>query len=92
MANAPDRPARRSFLEGLVLLPALAATLGGIALADSSKATKSAMHYQSSPNGSMQCAGCKFFIPGSDAKSDGTCQVVDGPISPAGYCTAYSAK
>jgi hypothetical protein len=47
MANAPDRPARRSFLEGLVLLPALAATLGGIAAADSSKATKSAMHYQS---------------------------------------------
>ncbi|MFZ1017628.1 MAG: hypothetical protein WAN39_07125 [Candidatus Cybelea sp.] len=92
MANAPDRPGRRSFLEGLVLLPALAATLGGIAAADSSKATKSAMHYQSSPSGSMQCSGCKFFIPGSDAKSDGTCQVVDGAISPTGYCMAYSAK
>ncbi|HEY1882762.1 MAG TPA: hypothetical protein VGG51_06960 [Candidatus Cybelea sp.] len=92
MPNASHRPDRRSFLEGLVLLPALAATLSGVAAADSSKASKSAMHYQSSPNGSMQCAGCKFFIPGSDAKSDGTCQVVDGAISPTGYCMAYSAK
>ncbi|HEX4014732.1 MAG TPA: hypothetical protein VHX17_12720 [Candidatus Cybelea sp.] len=92
MANAPLSLARRSFLECLVMLPALAAALGGIAAADSSKASKIAMHYQSSPNGSMQCSGCKYFSPGSDANSDGSCQIVDGSISPTGYCMAYSAK
>ncbi|HEY2476004.1 MAG TPA: hypothetical protein VGI19_14535 [Candidatus Cybelea sp.] len=92
MANAPDGPARRAFLEGLIILPALAVLLPATAAADSSKASKSAMHYQSSPNGTMQCSGCKFFIPGADAKSDGTCQVVDGSISPSGYCQAFSAK
>jgi len=83
---------RRTFLEGAIVLPALAAALTGVAAADASKAPQAQMHYQSTPSGNMHCALCKFFIPGKDATSNGTCQIVDGSISPNGYCMAYSPK
>ncbi|HVN69039.1 MAG TPA: high-potential iron-sulfur protein [Candidatus Binatia bacterium] len=85
-------PTRGRFLRSAILLPALASLAGAAALADSSKASPASMRYQTSPNGSMQCSGCKFFIPGQDAKSSGSCQIVDGSISPSGYCIAYVAK
>jgi len=83
---------RRSFLGSLIVLPLLAGALSSQAVADGAKASKDSMHYQTSPNSGMQCSGCRFFIPGQDAKSDGTCKIVDGAISPDGYCMAYAAK
>lgn len=82
---------RRAFLGGVVVLPALAGLLSAQARADG-KASQASMHYQTSPNNGMQCSGCNFFMPGQDASSDGTCKVVDGTISPHGYCMAYAAK
>ena len=82
----------RRVRSGLVILPALAALFAAPARADASKAPQASMHYQNTPNGDMRCALCKFFIPAQDAKSDGSCQIVDGSISPNGYCMAYSAK
>jgi High potential iron-sulfur protein len=83
--------ARIVFLRGIVVLPA-AGLLPQEALADASKASQSSMHYQSTPNDGKHCSLCQFFIPGQDATSNGTCQVVDGSISPNGYCVAFSAK
>jgi hypothetical protein len=83
---------RRSFIGGAVLLPALARALTAAAAADASKASQASMHYQTSPNGGAQCSKCQFFIPGQDAQSNGTCRIVDGSISPHGYCMAFSAK
>ena len=83
---------RGAFVKGIVVLPALAALLQAPAAADASKASQSSMHYQNTPNGEMHCSGCRFFIPGKDASANGTCQIVDGSISPNGYCMAYSAK
>jgi High potential iron-sulfur protein len=81
---------RRTFLDGIVLLP-FAAALSARARAQS-KASKASMQYQDSPKNGMHCAGCKFFIPASDAGAAGGCQIVDGSISPNGYCIAYNAK
>ena len=92
MSEACSGLTRRRFLESAVVLPLLTGALTAAAGADGSKASKDSMHYQSSPNGGMQCSGCKFFMPGQDAKSDGTCKIVDGAISPNGYCMAYVAK
>ena len=92
MNDARTGFSRRSFLGSVIALPLLAGAATTAAVADASKASKDSMHYQTSPNGSMQCSGCKFFIPGQDAKSDGTCKIVDGAISPNGYCMAYVAK
>jgi hypothetical protein len=92
MAERPQPLTRRTFLGGVVILPALASLLSAEASADASKASQASMHYQTSPNGNMHCSLCKYFIPGQDASSNGTCQVVDGSISPNGYCMAFNAK
>ena len=83
---------RAAFLEKAALLPVLAVVLNRAAHAQGAKSSKSAMHYQDSPNNGMQCSGCKFFTAGSDANASGSCAIVDGDISPHGYCIAYSAK
>jgi hypothetical protein len=83
---------RRTFVQGAVMLPALAGLLTARAPADASKASQVQMHYQTTPKDGMHCSLCKFFIPGQDAQANGTCQVVDGSISPNGYCIAYTAK
>jgi hypothetical protein len=92
MAERPQPLTRRTFLGAVVILPALASLLSAEASADASKASQASMHYQTSPNGNMHCSLCKYFIPGQDASSNGTCQVVDGSISPNGYCMAFNAK
>lgn len=44
----------------------------------------SAVQYQDQPKGSQRCSA--HFIPG------GQCKLVEGPISPNGWCIAYTAK
>ncbi|MGB8519681.1 MAG: high-potential iron-sulfur protein [Candidatus Tumulicola sp.] len=84
---------RRTFLAGAVVLPALAGLASIMpARADASKSSQASMHYQTTPNDGKQCSGCNFFIPGSSASASGSCKIVDGSISPSGYCIAYSAK
>ena len=84
---------RKEALRQIIVLPALAglafAAGSGIAEAKSSQAS---MKYQKTPKGSQKCSGCKLFIPGKTAKANGTCQVVEGSISPNGWCVAYTPK
>jgi hypothetical protein len=47
------------------------------------KSSKEAAQYQDSPEGDQQCSGCRFFIEG------GTCEIVEGDISPEGWCRLY---
>jgi len=83
---------RGTFLKAALMLPGLAAGLSGLGRADGSKASQASMHYQTTPNGSAHCAACQFFIPGANATANGTCKIVDGSISPNGYCIAYVAR
>ncbi|HEX3457045.1 MAG TPA: high-potential iron-sulfur protein [Candidatus Baltobacteraceae bacterium] len=92
MAFGTERSTRRAFLAGVITLPALAGLLTAAASADASKASKAAMHYQDTPNGNSQCSGCKYFVAGQSASASGSCQIVDGTISPTGYCMAFTAK
>ncbi|MGC1381886.1 MAG: high-potential iron-sulfur protein [Candidatus Baltobacteraceae bacterium] len=92
MTKASESWTRRTFLGSVVVLPALAGLVTAAASADGSKASQTAMRYQSSPNGDKHCSVCKFFVPGQDANADGSCQVVDGSISPNGYCMAFAQK
>jgi hypothetical protein len=50
------------------------------------KASKEAMKYQDRPNGEQKCSNCLQFVA-----PDG-CKVVDGKISPEGWCIAYAKK
>lgn len=66
------------------------------------KVTKTIAHYQDHPNSGKMCGMCKHFIPvggtaghgamgamGPGMMNEGTCQVVQGHVSPRGYCLLY---
>jgi hypothetical protein len=50
------------------------------------KASKEAMKYQDKPNGDQKCSNCMQF------EAPSSCKVVDGTISPNGYCIAWVKK
>jgi hypothetical protein len=83
---------RRTLLKGAaaVTCVALASAFAGKAFA--AKSSKASTKYQDTPNGDMKCSNCNLFTPGKTKKADGTCDVVEGSISPQGYCTLYSKK
>lgn len=70
---------------------ALAGAFARSALAQA-KASKQAMKYQDQPKDGQRCDTCLQFIPGAKPGANGTCKVVDGPISPSGWCVAYVKK
>jgi hypothetical protein len=91
MSDPIGSQTRKTFLGSAVLLPAFAGLLSASASADASKSSQAAMQYQPTPKDGKHCSGCNFFIPGDSATANGTCKIVDGSISPTGYCIAYNA-
>jgi hypothetical protein len=51
------------------------------------KMMRASVQYQAQPKGEERCDGCMHFIAGSN-----TCKVVDGQISPAGWCSLWAKK
>jgi hypothetical protein len=62
---------------GLVARPATAA---------SPKLSQKAAGYQATPNGKLRCDTCMQWKPPA------SCQVVEGVISPSGWCKIYVKK
>jgi hypothetical protein len=91
MSDSIGSQTRRTFIASALVLPAVAGLLPAIASADASKSSQAAMQYQATPKDGKHCSGCNFFIPGDSATANGTCKIVDGSISPTGYCIAYNA-
>lgn len=89
-------PSRRNLCrQGLVLAGGVVAAgllLKDEAAAQSAKASQSAAMYQDHPHGQDECDRCTHFIPGKTASANGTCQVVDGSISPKGWCVMFAPK
>jgi hypothetical protein len=65
------------------------------------KASKASVHYRDYPNGMQVCHMCKFYIGGRSGMMgrgmmgggmmrSGSCQVVEGRISPMGWCDLYT--
>jgi hypothetical protein len=61
---------------------------GGVFLAApaSAKVSQKGVSYQATPKGAARCDNCKFWQPPA------ACKVVEGVISPAGWCTLYAVK
>ncbi len=84
---------RRTLLKGAAAVIAGATVASSFAgKAQAAKSTKAAMQYQDKPKGDQQCSGCSFFVPGKKPQAQGTCQIVEGSISPQGWCTAFAKK
>lgn len=92
MRRFPTPVTRKAALGRLLVLPALAAglTIGTTAVARADNRT--ALKYQSTPNGKQKCSDCTLFVPGKSATDDGTCKVIPGDISPNGWCTAFAQR
>ncbi len=89
-----EKVSRRGFLKGSALLASIAVvTATGVMTREAvAGVPKAAMQYQDTPKDGKDCSKCIQFIPGASAKADGKCKIVDGAISPHGYCNAFSAK
>jgi hypothetical protein len=73
-------PSRR-----LVLLAAPAALALPFGLARSAeKMSKEGAQYQDTPQGIAMCATCSLFV------EPRSCKVVEGDVSPNGWCKAYA--
>lgn len=86
-------PERRQVLRnaGWVTLVGLSSTVLP-SVARASKVSKAAMLYQTHPRGNEACANCVHFEPGLSPTAQGACSVVEGSISPHGYCIAYAPR
>jgi hypothetical protein len=90
-----DIKSRRSLLKrsvlfaGVATIPLLAHTCSAFA---GGKLAKADAKYQDKPNAGNDCDDCLHFIPAAKPKATGTCKVVEGAISPHGYCIAFTAK
>jgi hypothetical protein len=62
------------------------AVILGATLPARAKTAQAAAGYQNSPKGDASCGNCKNFKPPS------SCQLVDGEISPSGWCKFYVKK
>ena len=80
-------PCSRRYL----LLDAAAAVMAVVAAgtdraAAALKISQSAVGYQDHPNGDKYCSECVHFLPPS------SCNMVDGTISPQGYCRIFAPR
>jgi hypothetical protein len=92
MKDSSSAMTRGKFVAGAVILPALAGLLLAQTTTAEAKASKAQFKYQGTPNNGHKCSQCRFFVKGSSASANGTCTIVDGSISPNGWCTAFAAK
>ncbi|SFL34193.1 High potential iron-sulfur protein [Nitrosomonas aestuarii] len=83
---------RRRFIKFTVFGATIPFLGGVIDEVEASKASKAVMKYQGSPNGNEKCSNCIQFIPGKKSQANGKCKVVEGSISPQGWCTAYASE
>ena len=87
--NKHPKFSRRSLLKSVVVL-AGAATCAGLSsnrqARAQAKASKATMKYQDQPNKDQKCSDCLQFV------APDTCKVVDGKISPDGWCMAWVKK
>lgn len=85
-------------------MPSLPEAAVAAPASEAKKVTKESVHYQDRPNAGRMCGMCKFFIPQGGVAghgmmggmmepgmmAGGTCQLVEGSISPMGYCILYT--
>ena len=95
--NSIETQSRRLLIKGAVLLVAVA-IVPSLAAADKApadaktKLPKTDVRYQDEPKAGKDCDDCIQFIPGKTSKVKGTCKIVEGDISPTGYCLAFTPK
>ena len=96
MADAPEDQSSRISRRSLMAEGTAALVVGGavalwtIARASqveaATKVTPAMASYQTSPKGDAKCETCSHF------QAPSSCDLVDGPISPNGWCSLFEKK
>jgi hypothetical protein len=82
-----ERLSRRRVLKIVAVLGgAVAIPMGARNAAPQGKVSKAQAKYQDKPKDGQSCSNCAHFI------SPSQCKVVEGPVSPNGWSTLYTAK
>jgi hypothetical protein len=83
MDGTESRASRRNFLIAMAgAVPVVA--LGSVSA--KAKMTQAGVGYQTEPKDGKQCSQCNFFV------EPNSCKVVDGEITPTGYCKLWNKK
>ncbi len=77
---------RRDLLRGAAVTIGGAAIVVGTSVPAEAKMSTKAAGYQETPKDGASCADCALF------KAPNACTLVDGNISPNGWCRFYSKK
>jgi hypothetical protein len=91
-----NQKTRRQFLKfgsaALAIIPIMAVSARSEAATNA--AMRTALKYQTKPEGEKNCANCMQFVPGKSPKDLGGCKAMAGDteISPQGYCIAWVKK
>jgi hypothetical protein len=87
-AAKPADLSRRKLLHGATLVAGGVAFLASAMTAQRAEAKmmQKAAGYQDKPQDGKQCSNCSLFVAPS------SCKLVDGTISPNGYCRFFVAK
>lgn len=83
MNKGGKRISRRAVL---IAAAGAAPVLALMSSAAEAKMAQAAVKYQADPKDGHQCDGCTFFV------APNSCKLVDGDISPKGWCALWSAK
>jgi hypothetical protein len=75
----------------VILLGLVGASLVGAAAAQT-KVKKSQVRYQTTPRGEERCGLCMHYINSASGQGVGTCKIVAGSISAAGWCAEWEAR
>jgi len=82
-----ERISRRMVLTGTALALGAVATAATVTCASAQqKISQADAKYQASPKNGQQCDGCVQF------QAPNACKLVDGTISPTGWCQLFAAK
>jgi len=77
---------RRQLLNRAIVAAAGSFAMLGMASPAMAKMTQQTVAYQATPNNGLKCSGCALF------KAPSSCIMVDGTISPDGWCKLFAKK
>jgi hypothetical protein len=77
---------RRGFFQRVAVAAGSAVLLLGTVLPAVAKMAQKAAGYQEQANGDQSCSNCSLFSPPA------SCTLVDGTISPQGWCRFHHSK
>lgn len=90
--NNTGKTRRDIFKTGVLMAVGAVATAAILSEPAQAKVSQRTAMYQPKGHAGQSCAKCARFVPGKAPGADGTCLIVDGNVSPNGWCVMFAPK